>query len=297
MLNFISFADGSLHFRRSLKRIESEAANSNLFDSLKVYNLKTLRRHFPNFFIRHGSFLNEEPRAIGRWIWKPYLCFEFAKTSGDFLYLDAGSHLNLDSLLAKQRFIDYIKMLDESPVLSFQIRKNQFLGCGEETEKVFSRKELLEFCDPNKQIVESNQVEANVIFFRAGQISRAFFSEVLHVATYDNYFFMRDNRNCINQPPKPDLYRYDQSIYSLLYKKWNFKLIQNETWFHPGWKNAGASFPIWTVRNRTGVDIFKFRLRDLPEKFEVKYKIWMKIRIKLNTLITLSRVNIKSKAS
>jgi hypothetical protein len=105
-------------------------------------------------------------------------------------------------------------------------RKKQFLESAEETENIFSRKELLNFCDPNKQIIESNQVEANVIFFRAGKISRAFFSEVLHVATFDNYFFMRDTRNCINQRPKPDLYRYDQSIYSLLYKKWNFKLIK-----------------------------------------------------------------------
>ena len=269
MITLLSFADGSIHFRRSLKRIEAQALNSKFFDTIKVYNLKSLKFYFPDFFVQHGRFIEEETRAFGRWIWKPYLCSYFAQTSGDFLYLDAGSHLNINSVAAKQRFDDYTAMLDESPVLSFQIRENQFCNGTKGSEKLFSRGELLQFCDPYKLIKESNQVEANVIFFRAGQTSSAFFSEILDVATFDNYYFMRDIKTESDKRNKPDLYRYDQSIYSLLYKKFHFKLIKNETWFYPDWQKAGANFPIWTVRNRTGVDIFKFRFRDLPEKFEM----------------------------
>lgn len=291
MLSFISFADGSLHFRRSVKRIQKQAAKTRIFDSVNCYNLKTLKLSFPDFIIQHNTFLNDEPRAIGRWIWKPYLCSEFAKMKGDFLYLDAGSHLNFDNIRARERFSDYIGMLDESPVIAFQIRDKQFLADIKGSEKLFSREELLNLCDPNDQIVESNQIEANAIFFRAGEISSAFFNEVLHVATFNNYFFMRDNRTTSSQDVNVDLYRYDQSIFSLLYKKWNFKLIPNETWFHPNWENSGRDFPIWTTRNRTGVNIFKLRLRDLPEKIEIKYRFWMKCRHKFRNLLLHFRIN------
>lgn len=293
MLSFISFADGSLHFRRSVKRIKKEAAKTRIFDSVNCYNLKTLKLRFPDFFTQHSTFLKEEPRAIGRWIWKLYLLSEFAKMKGDFLYLDAGSHLNFDSMSARERFGDYIRMLDESAVLAFQIRDGQFLSDKERgPEKLFSSNELLNFCESSEQIAESNQIESGVIFFRAGEVSSVFFNQVLHVATLNNYFFLRDNRTISAQDMNPDLYRYDQSIFSLLYKKWNFKLIQNETWFHPNWKNLGRDFPIWTTRNRTGVDIFKFRFRDLPERIEIKFRFWMKCKNKFLNLSSHFRINL-----
>jgi hypothetical protein len=291
MLGLISFADGSLHFRRSVKRIEAQADRARFFDSVNCYNLKTLNKSFPEFAFKYNNLLQDEPKAIGRWIWKPYLCSEFAKTKGDFLYLDAGSYLNFENFRARERLSDYIRMLDNSPVLAFQIREKQFSAGKENSERFFSREELLNFCDPKKQIEDSNQIEANVIFFRAGEVSSAFFKEVLHVATVNNFFFMRDNREASIQNVSEDLYRYDQSIFSILYKKWNFKLVQNETWFHPNWKISGRNFPIWTTRNRTGVDIFKPRLRDLPEKIEIKYRFWMKCRYKLKKMFLYFRIN------
>lgn len=281
MINFISFADGSIHFRRAVNRIRVQALKAGIFNTVNCYTLSTLKKTFPNFFDKHGKFLLEEPRAIGRWIWKPFLCAEFAKLSGDYLYLDAGSHLNLNFKPAVDNFYEYFKMLDESPVVSFQIRENQYYDAPSGTEKVFSRDQLLDFCDPKREVKESNQIEANAIFFRAGEISQAFFNEILDVATYQNYFFLRSHKDESNLCPSKDLYRYDQSIFSLLYKKRNFKLVENETWFHPNWKNLGKNFPIWTVRNRTGIDIFKFRIRDIPERLEVKYRFWLKIRNKI----------------
>jgi hypothetical protein len=184
-------------------------------------------------------------------------------------------------------------MLDSQSILAFQLRSFQFQSNFNTSEHLFNREHLINRIGSSRKHTESNQIEATHIFFRSGIQSQTFFDEWMEVAQESNYHFLRPTNNS-NLQLNLDTYRYDQSIFSLLYKKYNYLALPNETWFSPDWDSIGVNYPIWATRNRTGVDIFKFRLRDLPEKFEVKYRIWMKIRLKLNTLITLFRVNIRS---
>ena len=48
-------------------------------------------------------------------------------------------------------------------------------------------------------------------------------------------------------------HRYDQSILSCVAKSMGVSAIPDETFFAPTWSLSGAAFPIWTVRNRSGV--------------------------------------------
>ena len=278
--NFISFGDGSIHLRRAAVRIEKQARESKVFNNVHVFNLKKLNRIYPDFYKKHGKFITEEPTGFGRWIWKIYLCQQFASRNEgcNYLYLDSGSYLNFGSKNALFRLNTYLEILNSQPILAFQLRSFQFnLNT---SEHLFSREDLINRIGSSRNHTESNQIEAGHIFFKSGIQSKTFFDEWMEVAQESNYHFLRPMNNN-NLQLNLNTYRYDQSIFSLLYKKYNYLALTNETWFSPDWHTTGVNYPIWAIRNRTGVDPFKFRIRDIIEIIEIRHKIWRKIRNKI----------------
>jgi hypothetical protein len=276
--NLISFGDGSLHFRRAARRINKQGKQSSIFNETHVFNLRTMKKAFPNFFDEHGKFISDEKKGLGRWIWKIYLCQQFAygKKAANYLYLDAGCYLNFQSDFSKTRFNDYICMLETQEILAFQLRDFQY-NSGT-SEVLYSSDDLIKRLNCSSKDIATNQIEATTIFFRSGKQSQLFFDEWMQIAKEMNYHFLRSNSKTIKLSSQIEMYRYDQSIFSLLYKKNNYLAIENETWFSPDWQTSGKDFPIWAMRNRTGIDPFRFRIQDIFEKLELRYKLWQKLR-------------------
>jgi hypothetical protein len=84
-----------------------------------------------------------------------------------------------------------------------------------------------------------------------------------------------DNFKYLIGPPNRN-FRYDQSVFSLLYKKANYQTIPDETYFYPAWKSRGQYFPVWATRIKDGVDPFRFDIRDFI------YRVSRKIRNQKN---------------
>jgi hypothetical protein len=70
------------------------------------------------------------------------------------------------------------------------------------------------------------------------------------ICSEDNYHYIDDSPSV---KPNHNIFkehRHDQSIFSLLVKKYNhFCVLNDETYWAPDWKNLGKEYPIWAVRN------------------------------------------------
>ena len=68
-LAWTSFAD--MKYALTLQRITDEAASMNLFTHILPYNESSLQAN--GFFDLYGTFVRENGRGFGYWIWKPWI--------------------------------------------------------------------------------------------------------------------------------------------------------------------------------------------------------------------------------
>ena len=95
MPTFLTF--GSKRFTNSLERIKSEA-KALPFSSVLCVSEDDLKA-MPEFWDKHGRFVETNPRGYGYWIWKSYLTWKTLRemSDGDILvYADAGCTLHRD---------------------------------------------------------------------------------------------------------------------------------------------------------------------------------------------------------
>lgn len=146
-------------------------ANTDYSDSL--VRLKKETEAFPfdkRFFLTEKDLQPElrkkihwfkHRRGYGYWRWKGFIIYNQLQELEDddiLVYSDAGNVFNCKGI---PRFLEYIKMLDNSTsgILAFQeIYK----------EKVYTKADLFEFLNVNKEdpIIESNQLLSGCIFLK-----------------------------------------------------------------------------------------------------------------------------------
>ena len=174
----------------------------------------------------------------------------------------------------------YKEILKSQAVLAFQIKDHQFQDETNFSEKYWSKSELTEYLNLNNSQLNSNQIESGVIFIRNCEKGREFLINWLELARRDNYNFILDDPIWDhNQIVGHN--RHDQSVFSCLYKTSKLLILPNETFFPDSWEVTGGNFPIWTIRNRTGINVNK-RFSDLPEIISLQISnLTNRIRYKL----------------
>jgi hypothetical protein len=153
----------------------------------------------------------------GLWLWKPYFVNKKLMEVGEgdiVLYCDAGSFFFrncrpiIDSMKDEDVWVSNIPLI----------------------EKQYTKPELIEMmgCDYPKY-TETNQVQANFIAIRKSKAGIKFSEEWLYWCTQKDAL-TRDSRYLEN-PPKYQFmgHRSDQSILSLLSKKWGLTIHQDPT--------------------------------------------------------------------
>ena len=155
-------------------------------------------------------------RGYGYWRWKGFIIYNQLQRmeDGDILvYSDAGNVFNYKGI---PRFLEYIKMLDNSisGILAFQ-------------EKEYTKADLFEFLNVNSgdSAMESNQLLSGCIFLKKNNITLTLTKQWYDINLY-HYDLVTDKRSKI---PNYDGFienRHDQSVFSLLAKKCN-PIIQN----------------------------------------------------------------------
>jgi hypothetical protein len=222
-MQFITFA--SCNYIDAGNRLLNQASKLNVFDNVCLYTEKDLEGAF---WDKHGQFIMENPKGFGYWIWKPYLIKKKMDEMNDgdiLLYLDSGCEIDCSE---RDYFIDYIE----------QVKKDYILGTlGKTIVEESCKMDLLLYIgiDDSFLATKMHQAGANLIYINSE--TRNLINEWYDLSC--NYYFINDDKSQESSLFKE--HRHDQSIYSLLTKKYNI------------YSQHTLDKCVKYIRNRTGV--------------------------------------------
>lgn len=199
----INYANG-----RYLKAQEycSQSAKAVGFDEVLSFSINDIDRDF----LEKNIKILSQPRGAGFWIWKPYFIKKTLEkmNDGDLLvYSDSGSYYQQST----QPLIDLIQK-EKTGVLSFELK-----GLLEKTYTKRDTFALMGLDEPKYS--ESSQREATYIWLIKNEFTVNLIDEYLEFAQDERIITDLPSQNQ-NFPEFQD-HRHDQSIWSLLCKKYD----------------------------------------------------------------------------
>lgn len=236
---FITF--GSTHnYLTSLNRIKLQAENSGFFDKIIVYTEKD----FDQDFLEKYKNLMENNTGYGFWIWKSYFVkktFDIMNNGDILVYADAGCSI-IKTIESIKKFKVYINLVKSHSTgsLGFQMAI---------PEELYTKSAIFKAldCDSDNNR-KSGQVMATIFFLCKCQTS---INLVNDFYKYSQQIELINNEyNKETEIPEFKAPRNDQSIFSLLRKKYGSLLIPDTTWF-PNFNTPQAmTNPILATRVR-----------------------------------------------
>lgn len=240
-LHLISFGAPYQRFSSTRNRFLNEALNFEIFKSINIFSeLDCFETS--NELLKHKNFM-ESTRAYGFWIWKSFLISELMKSIPDnevLCYVDLGCTLNIQG---KKRMTEYYSMVMEKDSLCFDIFH---------LEREFTKSDTYFRVFPNdKSHLHTGQRCSTTYFLKNNKTNRDIIDEVNLISVENNYHYVDDSESVIpNHNTFKGEHRFDQSIFSLLSKKYNLYCIPDETYWNPNWSTDGKDYPIWATRIR-----------------------------------------------
>lgn len=246
-IHFITY--GNAKFARAKARILKEAEEFGEFKTVTGYGPEDL----PDNFKENFKHILTQPRGGGYWIWKCHILTERLKSlsDGEFLiYLDAGCKLNK---AGKKRFNEYISMLDASKygIMSFKMSGNNGPG-GFEKEKKWTTRQIFDYfkVDINSQIANDGQYLGGILIIQKSSHSNLIIEKYSQSLT-DNPLLFTDYYNNTNQCSEFKDNRHDQSVLSLIRKKYGSVIIDgDESWMQPFGIGKSLKYPFWATRSK-----------------------------------------------
>jgi hypothetical protein len=244
--------------KRTLKRIERQAASIAVHDSIYVMDESDLD---PEFRARFKDRLRPNVRGYGYWVWKPQIIRQVFRSmqEGDLLlYCDAGCWINPKG---KQRLLQYFEMTDRFGTLAFQV-KNTFgdpqLERFSLPERNWTKGDLFDYLGVrnNPAITDSEQIGATVILLKKCPASEELLRRWL--GTYEDDFSLADDTP--SRSPNLEGFienRHDQSIFGILCKLHGVHTLSTFEYYYPSgmdqskpdW-NKLAEYPVWAKRDK-----------------------------------------------
>ena len=237
---FISFGSTN-KYKNSIKRIKQEAANMNIFDKIFVYTEKDFDKDFIN---KHQDFINNSNRGYGYWIWKSYFTQKTLTIMDDgdiLIYADSGCSL-INTPAALKRLNQYITLCNrlENANISFQM-------CF--PEKKYTKMDLFHRLDVNNNdMLNSGQLVGGIFILRKCLKTVNLINEYYQLS--QDYHLIDDSPSIIPNNSEFIDHRHDQSLFSLLRKKYGTILIPDETWYPDFRDSKVLNFPILATRIR-----------------------------------------------
>ena len=220
----LAFATQDL--KRSVNRLQKQAEESLYYDLIKIFN--------PNDFddklkIYINNLLKKnKKRGYGFWFWKPYLIKKMMNNINDndiIHYIDVGCHIIKNK---NKKFNEYLNFLIEEKnwILPFQYyfdenQINDGINYPERQEYKYTKADLLKYFNfiNSKEITDTPQFWAGNIFIKKNHESKEFLSEWINIM-YNNSHLVDDSISKINNHHDFIENRHDQSVFSLLCKKY-----------------------------------------------------------------------------
>jgi len=272
---YINYADNNHAFKRGQKFALEKAKLAGGFDDIVGYG----REEIDAQFYEDNKSILEQAKGGGYWLWKPYFINKRLSEieDGDYLfYGDAGSFFlkSVDILIEELEKVGQDIMVFESPYLELQWTKRELFKAMECDEDFYKN---------------SNQLMGGFQLIKKTPFTVKFYKELLQYSCNEINLTDR-NSPCVDQDESYIEHRHDQSILSLLYKKYRLRGFKDATQFgeHPaigcGMKKIkfkknklyklenGRMFFAHDYPETYRLVLFNFR-RDKPLKHYVKYRI------------------------
>jgi hypothetical protein len=258
MAKLITFADGNIGIRSAAKRLVRQGLDSGYFSGgCETWDLSKLTSVDSGFRDKHLSFVRENPKGLGLWLWQPAVLLNALANASEgelIVFLDAGCQIVCNAEASK-RFSEYLEMAEDSGFLFVQIKNGAF-GIVNLGEKYWTKKSCLRYFNLSSELNNVPQIQSGVVFIANTPEGRQFVSQWYETCVANNYELLRDATAEEEQEHGFISHRYSQSILSLMVKQHSLHYLADETYWHPNW-SLGLDYPIWTMRNRSGGDAFR----------------------------------------
>lgn len=200
-------------YTTALKRIHKQAEESQFFTTVKIYNQDNTTG-----IELYSEFIDKNKRGYGYWLWKPLVILDMMnkyEKNSIIIYADAGFEIikNNSTIELFNKYINDVNT-HESHRLGF-LDKN--LECEYTKQDLF---EYLELNDPKYKI--SKQILGGIQILLNTDENKKFIEEWLNIMIVDNYHYLDDSPSVSINYDKFIEHRHDQSIISLLKKKYGF---------------------------------------------------------------------------
>ena len=204
---------GSADFIKAGKRLINQVEKLKVFDETKLYTDTDLKND-SEFWGKHKDFIeknsSEGSRGYGYWIWKPYIIKKSMETmkDGDILmYADCGSTMTKN----KRNIISAFNIVKKDYILA---SKHHTL------EKQYHKMDLIVLLGmKNSKHIETQQRQATAEMFFVCDKTRKLVNEWYNICC--NYHMIDDTPSIEPNLPGNIEHRHDQSVFSLLTKKYN----------------------------------------------------------------------------
>ena len=206
---FITFGAGGQNFIDAGNRLMLQASSLELFDVLKFYTEIDLKLD-KEFWNKHKMFITTNKRGYGYWLWKSYIIKKTMKlmSEGDILlYLDCGCEIDIRK---KPKMIELFDI----------VKKDYIVGSQTCNEQGWNKMDLLLHLDMNKpQYLITKQRQGGTNMFILNTQTKQLVDEWYSISC--NYHMIDDSPSIAPNLPCFKEHRHDQSIFSLLTKKYN----------------------------------------------------------------------------
>ena len=228
---FITFGGGDINYFEAVSRICEQAKQLNIFDKIIGYTPIYLIND-KEFWKNHGNFIKNNKRGFGYWLWKPYLIkktLELLKDGDILVYLDCGCEIDIRN---KDKILKLIEIVKIDKIIGSFINNNK--------EGKWTKKDLFIALNVLKsKYVYSDQRQATgLILLKCKEV----------IDLVDLWYKYSSNYHLIDDSPSIQKnfdffkeHRHDQSIFSLLTKKYNI------------YSTHSITPSIYLSRNRTGI--------------------------------------------
>ena len=212
-MKFITFAAGKYNGKEYSyfgKRLINQANNTNLFDELILYNESYLKND-TDFWNKHSEFIsNNKNIGYGYWLWKPYIIkktFEKIKNDDVLLYLDCCCEID-------------VRKSNEIKKLANNLKNNLIADClSISPDKFYNKMDIVNYLNLESKQNERMHQAGALMFYKCDKTMN-FINEWYELCC--NYHFIDNSVSILPNDVTFKSYRNDQSIYSLLIKKYNF---------------------------------------------------------------------------
>lgn len=234
ILKFITFGSHNNYIDAG-KRLIEQAKNTDMFNEIILYTADDLKTD-DLFWKTHGDFISKNSRGYGYWIWKSYLIKKNMEkmNHGDILlYLDCGCEIDC-------REKNWIYSCME------QVKIDKIMGTyyrfpGDFSEKYWSKMDLIEKCNINSTLLDSKQRQGGLILLYVCDEVKQLVDE-WDKLSFD-YHNLNDSPSILTNSAGFKEHRHDQSIFSLLTKKYNLfsKIVLDTKCFKAYHNRSGKS--------------------------------------------------------